>query len=266
MLKKSFVFAVLALSSAGFSNVGFADNPSVSVVQTQVKKSFSERMKATYAFVSETTKENEETLMLVARLQERLTKAYADERSLDDAQIDLILEAVEFATDRHKDQIRKNKGKSPYITHPLLVTLYLVEDGKVRDPQLITAGLLHDTVRDGVASSDEIQKKFGKQVALYVKEMTDDKAATRAERKRQQVIEATHQSMGAAQLKMADQLCNLRELHDTPPTDWSRNRIDEYYQWAQTVIDRLPDANPDLKKATTQVIEEYWKDQEKTRK
>jgi len=92
--------------------------------------------------------------------------------------------------------------------------------------------------------------------------MTDNKEASRAERKRQQVIEAAHQSVGAAQIKLADQLCNLKELRSGAPEEWSKARIDEYYQWAQTVIDRLPAANPELKKAASQVITAYWDDQD----
>lgn len=265
MSKKQFIFSLLALSSTCFSSVAFAD-ASVPVVQGEVKKNFELRMKQTRVFVAQVTGDNKETLQLLDRLQTNLTKAYTDEHALDDAEIDLILAAIEFATDKHKDQVRKNKDKSPYITHPLLVTLYLVEDGKVRDSQLITAALLHDTVSDSVATSDEIQKKFGKQVALYVGEMTEDKGAPRAERKRRQVIAAAHQSLGAAQIRMADQLCNLKELRTTPPEDWNRTRIDEYYHWSQSVLDRLPTANPELKKATSHVIEEYWQDQEKSAK
>ena len=229
------------------------------------KKSVEDRIKEARIFVSQITQDNKEVLNLVSALEKDLLKAYR-EGALDDAEFDLILEGMEFASDRHKEQTRKNKEKSPYITHPLLVTRILLEQGHVGDARVIVASLLHDTVRDGVATQEEIEKRFGSVVSKYVAELSEDKDVPRTERKRRQILDATHQSAGAAQIRLADQLCNLQELRLNPPEDWTRARVDEYYQWAQTVIDRLPPSNNELKKAASDLISEYWHEQEATTK
>ena len=58
----------------------------------------------------------------------------------------MILEAAEFAAHRHRDQRRKGKSKRPYVGHCIEVTSMLASIGKVEDPNVIIAALLHDTV------------------------------------------------------------------------------------------------------------------------
>lgn len=61
--------------------------------------------------------------------------------------------------------------------------------GKVSDPLVIMAALLHDTVEDTDTTLDEIEREFGPQVKSIVVELTDNKLMTRDERKRWQVKE-----------------------------------------------------------------------------
>lgn len=48
-------------------------------------------------------------------------------------------------------------------------------------------------------------------------------------------------------MKLADKICNLRDVNDRPPADWSIERRREYFDWSKRVIDALRDgANPQL--------------------
>ncbi|MEZ5671963.1 MAG: HD domain-containing protein [Thiotrichaceae bacterium] len=60
----------------------------------------------------------------------------------------LLLKALSFAVEKHRQQRRKDLEASPYINHPIQVaeTLWII--GGVRDAALIVAALLHDTLED----------------------------------------------------------------------------------------------------------------------
>lgn len=159
--------------------------------------------------------------------------------------ISRVLSAASFAAERHRDQRRKGKDASPYINHPLALANLLAERGE-RDPTVLMAALLHDTVEDTATSFEDLERSFGKEVAGVVREVTDDKTLPKAERKRLQIEHAAHLSRPARLVKLADKICNLRDMVDSPPADWSLERRCEYFDWAKAVVDRLRGVHPDL--------------------
>jgi guanosine-3',5'-bis(diphosphate) 3'-pyrophosphohydrolase len=70
-------------------------------------------------------------------------------------------------------------------------------------------------------------------------DVTDDKTLEKAERKQHQIEHAAHISDQAKLVKLADKISNLRDVASNPPTDWSLQRRQEYFDWAMAVIDRL---------------------------
>ena len=66
----------------------------------------------------------------------------------DPGTTDLVLRAVAFAAHKHRDQRRKDKEASPYINHPIELAHVLWDEGEIRDPLVIAAALLHDTLED----------------------------------------------------------------------------------------------------------------------
>jgi GTP diphosphokinase / guanosine-3',5'-bis(diphosphate) 3'-diphosphatase len=165
---------------------------------------------------------------------------------LTDDPVPRILRAAAFAAERHRDQRRKGKHASPYINHPLALANLLAHDGGERDATLLMAALLHDTVEDTGTTFGEIAQLFGIEVADIVREVTDDKALPKAERKRLQVEHAAHISRPAKLVKLADKICNLRDLSSSPPADWTRQRLREYFDWAKAVVDRMRGVHPRL--------------------
>jgi guanosine-3',5'-bis(diphosphate) 3'-pyrophosphohydrolase len=158
----------------------------------------------------------------------------------------LILRAASFAADRHRDQRRKGIDETAYINHPFAVARALCDEGDVRDPELLAAALLHDTIEDTETTQEELRRAFGARIAAIVVEVTDDKRLSKATRKRNQVEHAAQASLEAKQLKIADKLCNLREILASPPQNWPLFRKYEYFDWAKAVVDQVRDANPRL--------------------
>jgi len=81
---------------------------------------------------------------------------------------DLIMRAYKFAEKAHEGQ--KRLSGEPYITHCLAVADILV-DLKV-PPEMIAAALLHDTVEDTDVTLEEIENKFGAEIAKLVDGVT----------------------------------------------------------------------------------------------
>ena len=165
-----------------------------------------------------------------------------------------ILDAATFAADKHKSQTRKGNGQ-PYINHPIEVANLLTSVGKVEDPDIIIAALLHDTVEDTDATFDELERRFGRAVAGYVRELTDDKSLPKAERKRLQVEHAPHMSNEAKQIKLADKISNIRDVTENPPEGWDMKRRREYVEWGKKVVAGLRGSNEGLEKRFDELVD-----------
>ena len=152
-----------------------------------------------------------------------------------------LLQAVNFAAEKHINQRRKNATKSPYINHPIGVATLLSEVG-VTDLVTLQAAVLHDTVEDTKTTFEEIEQLFGKDVCDVVREVTDDKSLPKDQRKKEQVNHAPHASSRARLVKLADKLHNLSEILVTPPP-WSPERIQGYFIWSRKVAHGLQNSD-----------------------
>src|SRR6266571_7711158 len=161
----------------------------------------------------------------------------------------LLLKALAFAAHKHRDQRRKDAQASPYINHPIALADVLVNEGGVTDVGVLCAALLHDTVEDTATTHEELVDAFGSRIARIVGEVTDDKLLPAAERKRLQVEHAASLSREAKLVKLADKICNLRDVSDRPPAHWDQQRRREYFDWARRVVDGVRGAHPGLEKA-----------------
>src|SRR5574341_1153174 len=102
----------------------------------------------------------------------------------------LLLKALAFAAHKHRDQRRKDPEASPYINHPIALADVLVNEGGVRDIEVLCAALLHDTLEDTDTTLRELEQAFNARIADIVAEVTDDKTLPRAEHKRLQIEHA----------------------------------------------------------------------------
>ncbi|MFS8086154.1 MAG: phosphohydrolase, partial [Acidobacteriota bacterium] len=101
----------------------------------------------------------------------------------------------------------------------------------------------------------ELEHRFGAEIAGIVREVTDDKSLPKARRKELQVEHAPHLSYGAKLVKLADKICNLRDVAEDPPANWPHERRIEYFEWARRVIDGLRGTHPALEAVFDAVYE-----------
>jgi GTP diphosphokinase / guanosine-3',5'-bis(diphosphate) 3'-diphosphatase len=153
--------------------------------------------------------------------------------------ISIVLAATAFAARKHRDQRRKDADASPYINHPIALADTLANEAGIRDPTTLAAALLHDTIEDTDTSLAELGAQFGPQVAAIVAEVTDDTALSKAERKRLQIEHAAGITTQAKLVKLADKICNLRDMSVAPPAGWPLERRREYFDWAKNVVDEM---------------------------
>lgn len=167
-----------------------------------------------------------------------------------------LLEAISFAAEKHRHQRRKDAEASPYINHPIAVATVLAAEGGVSDEVVLIAAALHDTVEDTKTTFTELEEHFGTEVAGLVREVTDDKSLKKMERKNLQIEHAAQSSSCAKQLKIADKICNIRDITLRPPADWSPERRSEYLAWAEKVVAGCREVNAGLDQAFDQAIAE----------
>ena len=157
-----------------------------------------------------------------------------------------LLSTVHFSAKKHRDQRRKDSVASPYINHPIEVAETLARVGGVDDQAVLQAAILHDTIEDTETTPEELATLFGDDVRHLVEEVTDDKELDKPDRKRLQVEHAPHLSQRAKLIKLADKICNVRDVIHSPPSDWSLGRRLEYLDWTEQVVAGLRGASAAL--------------------
>ena len=159
-----------------------------------------------------------------------------------------LVDAIAFAADKHRRQRRKDAEASPYINHPIALARVLTVEAGLTDPVLLAAAVLHDTLEDTETTYEELRERFGATVASVVLEVTDDKTLDKADRKRLQIEHAAGISRRAKLVKLADKICNVRDVASSPPSGWPLERRREYFDWARAVVERMRGTQRKLEK------------------
>jgi len=119
-------------------------------------------------------------------------------------------QAIEFAQDMHQGQFRRDE--KPYSVHPQAV-YSILKSFNVKDKVLLVAAWLHDTIEDTKATYNIIKKKFNKQVADIVKQVSSDPKEIehigKPEYLLRKMIKMDNNSLT---LKLADRLHNVSDL------------------------------------------------------
>ena len=151
-----------------------------------------------------------------------------------------IEQAYRLAEEKHQDQ--KRSSGEPYIIHPLSVAAILV--GLGMDSESVMAGLLHDVVEDTDCTIEEIQKTFGKEVALLIDGVTKLTKIPYSSREEQQAENLRKMLMAMAEdirviiIKFADRMHNLSTLEYVSPQK-QRDKAVECLEVYAPIADRL---------------------------
>ena len=149
-----------------------------------------------------------ETVMDLDQLLDRVKSYHAE------ADLGVVRRAYEFSAKAHEGQ-RRRSGE-PYLQHPIAVAGVLTS--LKTDVTAIVAGLLHDTLEDTLATPDELEKEFGKDVVHLVDGVTKIGKITfrnyeekQAENFRKMVLSMAD-DIRVVLIKLADRLHNMRTL------------------------------------------------------
>ncbi len=135
-------------------------------------------------------------------------------RTQPGANVDLIVRAYELAREAHEGQ--KRASGEEYIIHPLNVA-YILSDIHL-DEAAISAALLHDVVEDTTFTIEEMQEKFGDEVALLIDGVTKLGKIEYKSKEEQQLENyrklflAMAKDLRVILIKLADRLHNMRTL------------------------------------------------------
>jgi RelA/SpoT family (p)ppGpp synthetase len=159
----------------------------------------------------------------VLRQYELLEKVRGYDPDADEA---MINRAYVFSMKAHGSQ--KRASGDPYYSHPIEVAGILT-DLHLDDETIVTA-ILHDTIEDTVATPEEVEKLFGKNVARLVDGVTKlskieaQSESQRAAENLRKFLLAMSGDIRVLLVKLADRLHNMRTLHFVPSEE-KRRRI-----------------------------------------
>jgi guanosine-3',5'-bis(diphosphate) 3'-pyrophosphohydrolase len=127
----------------------------------------------------------------------------------------IVEDAIEYARIMHEGQTRSSG--EPYYTHPVEVAGILAE--MKMDTATIVTAILHDTLEDTKATSEDLEKKFSSEVSMLVNgvsKLTKIESQTvegkQAENFRKLLL-AMSEDIRVLLVKLADRLHNMRTLH-----------------------------------------------------
>jgi (p)ppGpp synthase/HD superfamily hydrolase len=156
----------------------------------------------------------------------------------------LVCDAMSFARECHKGQMRKYGGRE-YIKHPQEVAA-LVSLMRDATDEEIAAAWLHDVVEDCAVPIGEIQRRFGDKVAAIVWDLTNEftksgypqmKRTVRKVEEHRRICKLPDDSL---RIKLIDRFCNLTdclEFSDTP-TDFRELQYNETYDLLERLEQR----------------------------
>ena len=136
---------------------------------------------------------------------------------------EFIKKAYDFALKAHEGQ--KRMSGEPYFNHVFETAKILAS--LQMGPTTIVAGLLHDSIEDGVANEQEIKKEFGEEVLFLVNGVTKlgkvkYRGAERHIESLRKFLVAIAQDIRVLIIKLADRLHNMRTLKYVRPDKQKR--------------------------------------------
>ena len=165
---------------------------------------------------------NQHDYEVIARDYADLKEA-ARKRCADQAELDLVQKAFDFANEAHKG-VRRRSGE-PYILHPIAVAKIVVSNIGLGYKSIIAA-LLHDVVEDTDYTVDDLRNLFGDKVATIVEGLTKIKTVLDNEDKARQksmqaenfkrILLTLNDDVRVVLIKLADRLHNCRTIEFMP--------------------------------------------------
>lgn len=153
------------------------------------------------------------------QINESIESIFANvEKRFSEEDMQRVRQAYELAFEAHKEQRRKSG--EPYIIHPIAVARIIAEELELGANPVIAA-FLHDVVEDTDYTIDDINERFGDDVAFLVGVVTKQKKEKQVQSKQvdnyRQILASVQYDVRAILIKLADRLHNMRTLESMRP-------------------------------------------------
>lgn len=135
---------------------------------------------------------------------------------------DIVSSAKKFAHEKHKNQKRKD-GVTAYSDHLEGVVNRLKNLG-ITDKEILSAAWLHDIIEDTDVTFDQINERFGREIAVIVLSLTKDQNIPRKDREVQYTNQLKNASLQAKIIKLCDISANLKDLANAPISKTQKNK------------------------------------------
>jgi len=170
---------------------------------------------------------------------------------------DIYQQAILFAGEKHSQQ-QVPGTQANYLLHVSNVAMEVMMAYTHKadfDLNLaLQAAILHDTLEDTYTTYDEISNLFGDSVAQAVLALTKNK---KLPSKKEQMADSLKRLEASApeagMVKLADRITNLQ----TPPSYWTKEKKESYWNEAKQIWTTLKHTNPYLGNRLHEKIEAY---------
>ena len=128
-----------------------------------------------------------------------------------------------FAKDKHRNKTRDD-SKTPYSDHLESVVNRLKNLG-ITDEDVLCAAWLHDTIEDTDTTFDDIERRFGSNIAVMVLSVSKDTKLSKKEKEKQYIEQLKNAPWQAQLIKLCDISSNLKDLKNS---GWSKSKKKNY--------------------------------------
>ena len=170
----------------------------------------------------------------------------------------LYQKAIKFAAAKHAAQNQTIPGTNlPYVVHLSNVAMeILIASFHSENFDLgfaVQVALLHDTLEDTSTTFEELETKFGVEIAKGVLALTKNEKLPKEEQIKDCLKRIKLLQSEVWAVKLADRITNLQP----PPPHWSKERKINYRDEARLIVSELRDGNEYLARRLEEKIEEY---------
>ena len=170
----------------------------------------------------------------------------------------LYQETIIFATAKHLEKEQKVPGTNmPYVVHLSNVAMEIIIASFNTDNFnlnfAIRVALLHDTIEDTATTFEELENKFGIEIATAVSALSKNSELKKEQQMQNSLMNIKKLQKEVWAVKLADRITNLQP----PPSIWDAKKIMKYLDESRIILSELRDGNRFLASRLEAKIEEY---------
>lgn len=171
--------------------------------------------------------------------------------------IENLEDVILFASLAHKNQ-KMTDPDVPYLTHVMGVASNVLEayyngEEKFDLDYALKVAILHDTIEDTIVAYEDIEKRYGEEIAEGVLALSKNEEIEKAYRMDDCISRIKKCRKEVAIVKLADRTFNMR----CRPATWDEEHCKKYNQEAKKIYDELAVTNEYLAKKLSERISRY---------